>query len=313
MEPGAIGTTTSNDEPRGEPSQVAADPPVVDFVVVMSRSRSLSVLSAVAVFLLSTESCLLSRQRYESFTTRTPLEAGQCLVLGFLGGRMKWNSEASFVRKLALNLRAANLPHTEIETVENQKRALALRLIDNAFDRDGDGTLSDNEKQSACIILYGLSFGGAAVVKFARQLNKKGIPIRLTIQVDSVGRNDALIPPNVQRAVNFYQPNGWFIRGEPEIRAEDPGGTNILGNHLYDYRDRDVDISHVHWFRKLGRVAHSKMSNDPEVWSRVEELIRGELIHDYTTRSGNGNGTGTRLAIISGWRRNPTRPLGPGE
>jgi hypothetical protein len=75
---------------------------VVDFIVVTWRSRSLWILAAVAVIFFSTESCLLSRQRYETFITRTPLEADRCLVLGFLGGREKWNSEASFVRKVAI-------------------------------------------------------------------------------------------------------------------------------------------------------------------------------------------------------------------
>ena len=236
---------------------------VLDSISVVRRSHILALVAALAVCLLATESCLLSRQNYGTFTTPTPVEPNHYLVLGFLGGRMQWNAESSYVRKLALKLRDAHLPNTHIETVENGKRGLALRLIDNAFDRNRNGSLSVNEKQSTRLIIYGLSFGAAAVAKIARQLNEKDIPIQLTIQVDSVGRNDALIPPNVRRAVNFYQRNGWFIRGEPKIRAEDPGKTDILGNYRYDYTNRDVDISHVHWFRKLGRVAHSKLSNDP--------------------------------------------------
>ena len=103
------------------------------------------------------------------------------------------------------------------------------------------------------------------------------IPVLLTVQVDSVGLGDATISPNVRRAANFYQPNGWFIKGECEIRAQDPSQTTIIGNFKYDYSNKDVEISHVHWFRKLFRVAHAKISFDPDVWAEVKKLIINEI------------------------------------
>jgi thioesterase domain-containing protein len=69
--------------------------------------------------------------------------------------------------------------------------------------------------------LYGQSFGGAAVVKLARQLDKLGVPVLLTVQIDSVGRGDARIPPNVARAASLFQRNGVLISGEAPIVAED--------------------------------------------------------------------------------------------
>jgi hypothetical protein len=169
------------------------------------------------------------------------------------------------------------LPGVHVETVENMKRDLALRLVRAAFDRDRDGALGEAERRSARLVVYGQSFGGAAVVKFARQLDAIGVPVLLTVQVDSVGRDDAVIPPNVARAANLFQRNGWVIRGEPEIRAADPARTEVVGNFEYDYRGKRIDISKVSWFKKIFRVAHTKMEYDPDVWARVEELLLGAL------------------------------------
>lgn len=216
-------------------------------------------------------------QRYEDFTTRTPLAPNDYLVLGFMGGVRPWNDEREGTRKLAMKLRAMNLPGVHVETIENRKRNLALRLIRNAFDRNRDGQVDAQERASVRLIVYGQSFGGAAVVKLARQLEKMDIPVLLTIQIDSVGRGDAVIPPNVRRAANLYQSEGLFIRGEREIRAEDPEKTTILGNFKFTYKEKKIDLSGVPWYRTLFRKAHAKMDRDPDVWAKVEELILGAL------------------------------------
>jgi hypothetical protein len=216
-------------------------------------------------------------QKYADFTTRTPLADGETLVIGFMGGREPWDNPKPAVRRLALKLRSMGLPGVHVETVENMKRDLALRLVRAAFDRDRDGELGEAERRSARLVVYGQSFGGAAVVKLARQLDAIGVPVLLTVQVDSVGRDDAVIPPNVARAANLFQRNGWFIRGEPEIRAADPARTEVVGNFEYDYRGKRIDVSKVSWFKKIFRVAHTKMEYDPDVWARVEELLLGAL------------------------------------
>jgi hypothetical protein len=199
------------------------------------------------------------------------------LIIGFLGGREPWDNDKRPVRKLALKLRSLNLPEVYVETVENKKRDLALQLIENAFDRNRDGQFDEQERASARLILYGQSFGGAAVVKLAQQVKQLGIPILLTVQVDSVGRGDQLIPANVKRAANLYQRNGLIIKGEKEIRAEAPDQTLILANTQFDYHNKKIDISEVSWTKKIFRVAHTKMEYDPEVWTKVEELIMNEI------------------------------------
>jgi len=155
-------------------------------------------------------------QSYQDFTTGAPLPDNQVLILGLLGGREPWDNPHRNVRKLALKLRAQYPDKVQVETLENTKRRLALELIRRAFDRNGDGSLDAQERAGVRLIIYGQSFGGAAVVKLARQLKELGVPVLLTVQVDSVGRGDGTIPANVTRAANLFQRNGRLIRVNPK-------------------------------------------------------------------------------------------------
>ena len=269
------------------------------------------------LIVLPVSGCLvLHGQRYQDFTISTPLDASQTLVLGFMGGRDSWDDDRQGVRRLALKLRSRNLP-IQVETVENQKRGLALQLVVAAFDVNQDAVLSQQEKENARLVVYGQSFGGAAVVKLARQLSREDIPVLLTVQIDSVGRNDKKIPPNVRRAANLYQSNGWVIRGQSGVRAEDPQKTEIIGNFQFNYKKKKIDTSGVHWFKKLFRVAHTKMGLDSDVWDKVEELIVEEVqgIHSAAgsrIRSGGANRKGSVLLPIRN-ERGSSCPLSRGR
>ena len=241
-----------------------------------SKCRRLLPVTLICVALHG--GCMFPRgQRYSNFTTPTPLRQSQILILGFMGGREPWNNDDRSVRKLALKLRSMHDPEICVETVENKKRSLAIELITRAFDRNRDGKLDEQERASIRLIIYGQSFGGAAVVKLARQLKKMDVPVLLTVQVDSIGRGDRMIPSNVARAANLFQRNGWFIRGEPEIRAEDPLRTTIIGNFKYDYSHKQIDVSRVPFMKKAFRVAHTRMEYDPDIWAKVEDLILDSL------------------------------------
>jgi hypothetical protein len=244
--------------------------------MLRAHARPLLMALLLASCAVATAGCAARGQQYRHFTTATPLQPDAYLVLGFLGGREPWSNEKRSARQLALRLRgrfAAEAPAVHVETVENKKRKLAHRLIHNALDRNADGALDACERRSARIILYGQSFGGAAVVKLARELNALEIPVLLTIQVDSVGRGDGRIPANVSCAANLFQDDGLIIRGEKPIRADDPARTTILGNFDYDYSGKKIDLSKVSWLKKAFRTAHTKMDFDPEVWARVEAMI----------------------------------------
>ena len=220
----------------------------------------------------------LALQKFSDFTTPTPIPEGDTLVIGFLGGWEKWDEPKRGVRKFALRLRAKNLPGVHIETVENHRREIALELVEKAFDRNADGTLSEAEAASARLIIFGQSFGGAAVNKLCKELKPLGVPVLLAVQMDSVGVDDAEVPSNVRRAVNFFQRDDYFfIRGERELRAEDASRTEILGNYQYNYRGKKVDLSDGRWYQKIFRNAHVKMEQDPDVWAQVEAIILEEI------------------------------------
>jgi len=238
--------------------------------------------SAVIAVLLSLQiGCAgFKGKQYHDFNTPTPLRTDQTLILGFLGGFERWDDESRGVRKLAIRIDAMKLPNVHIETLENRKRDLAIKFIQNAFDRDQNGFLDDWERDSARLILYGHSFGGSAVVEISHELKKMGVPILLTVQIDSVGLvyDDHIIPSNVKRAANLFQNDGWILQGEDEIEPENPNKTKVIANIRFDYRDKNVDVSSLPWERRLFSIPHSKMDADPEVWATVEQMILSEIV-----------------------------------
>jgi hypothetical protein len=236
------------------------------------------IMIALVYILLSSVGCSwFGRQRYHHFTTETPLKDSNVLVIGILGGNEKWNDASRGIRQLALKLDKMNIPGVHVETLENRKLDLAVKLIVNAFDRNGDGQLNLLERTESRLILYGHSLGGAAVGKLSRRLMQKGLDVMLTVQVDSVGLEDHIIPSNVRKAANLYQRNGWLLKGENRFEPENFGETSVVANIEFDYSDREVDMTDVPWERRLFSVPHSKMDADPDVWALVEALILSEI------------------------------------
>lgn len=206
-------------------------------------------------------------------------EPGTTIVIGFLGGHVDRANSAHAEVRLAQKLREEFGSGIDAETFENRRYNDAYNRILALLDTDHDGHLSPDEKRRARIILYGHSWGAAAVLALARQLRDTGIPVRLTVQVDSVphfGQNDSVIPPNVAKAVNFYQPQG-HIHGEPVITPDDPARTQILGNFRFDYSLETRPCEGYPWWDRYLMKGHIQIECDPKVWSQVESLIRAEL------------------------------------
>jgi hypothetical protein len=237
----------------------------------------LAILTAAVVLSLQTGCAYLTTQQHFHLSTPTPLSDDQTLIIGFLGGRQLWDDDSRGVRQLAVKLDEMNLEKAEIETFQNRRRDLAMEFIHKALDRNEDDILDPQERASARLILYGQSLGGSAVVKLSEALEKIDIPVLLTVQVDSVGFSDHLIPSNVSKAANIYQSNDWIFSGEDEIMAIDPEATSIVANIEFDYSDKEVDMTAQPWQRRLFSTPHSMMDADPEVWALVEELILDEL------------------------------------
>jgi hypothetical protein len=201
------------------------------------------------------------------------------IVIGFVGGFIKHDNLVHSEVQLAARLRKAYPVGVDVETFESYHGSQALKRVVILLDKNHDGTLSLDEKQNARIIIYGHSWGGSEAIALARGLQSAGIPVLLTIQVDSVSKihhNDAVIPANVVRAANFYQTNG-RLHGETTIRAANPKRTNIIGNFQFDYKGSPYTCAEYPWYDRVFSKAHTQIECDPNVWKRVESLIRSDL------------------------------------
>ena len=235
----------------------------------MSYTFKLPICASLAfVFFLTSAGA----QRSSQLSTPTPLPPGSTLVIGFLGGYDRWNDEHRGIRQVVLKLRRQ--PSVYAESISNHNRALALKLIFRALDTNHNNRLDPAEIASARVILFGQSWGGAAVLSTARSLQAMGVPVLLTLQIDSVGVHDDVVPSNVRAAVNFYQHDPFTaIHGRQQIRAADPSRTVIVGNFKSTYVSRSVDESSASRARQVFGGSHTKMELDPLVWNRVEQYI----------------------------------------
>src|SRR5271168_2819854 len=201
------------------------------------------------------------------------------VVIGFVGGYVRHDDRVHTEVKLVERLREEYSSAAFVQTFENHRGKDAHEAVLRQLDANRDGKLSTEEKQNARIIIFGHSWGASETVELARQLEKDGIPVILTIQVDSVskrGEDDALIPANVSQAVNFYQLDG-LLHGQREIRASDPARTRILGNFRSDYKEKPLTCGQYPWYDRLLMRPHIQIECDPAVWKQVESLIRLNL------------------------------------
>jgi len=201
------------------------------------------------------------------------------IVIGFVGGFIAHDNPVHSEVQLAARLRKEYPAGVDVETFESYRGERAQREIVKLLDTNHDGTLTVEEKQNARIIIYGHSWGASQTIYLARTLEKNGIPVLLTLQVDSVSRpggNDTTIPANVAQAANFYQSNG-FLRGHHDIRAADAARTRIIGNFRFDYEKSPLNCKEYPWYDRIFVKPHTQIECDPTVWNQVETLIRANL------------------------------------
>jgi uncharacterized protein (DUF433 family) len=210
---------------------------------------------------------------------KIPITPPNPIVIGFVGGLIKHDNLVHSEVQLAARLRKDYPSTVNVETFESYSGDKALKRVLELVDTDHDGSLADAEKQNARIIIYGHSWGGSEAITLARALDHSGIPVALTIQIDSVTKwheDDHLIPANVARAANFYQLNG-LLHGRAQIQAADPARTNIIGNFRFDYKSSPYNCRAYPWYDRFFVKAHTQIECDPRVWAQAETLIRSDL------------------------------------
>lgn len=201
------------------------------------------------------------------------------IVIGFVGGFVSHDNQSHGPVQLAQRIRRGVPSGSYVQVFENRRRRQAYEKVIHLLDTDHDGVLSAEEKTRAHIVIFGHSWGASAAVLLARELGRQGVPVALTVQVDSVAKmwqEDGVIPDNVAAAVNFYQPHG-IIHGRRLIVASNPEKTKILGNYLEDYKKNPVECPGYTWADRFFTHGHMQSECDPRVWSQIEDLVRQRL------------------------------------
>jgi pimeloyl-ACP methyl ester carboxylesterase len=201
------------------------------------------------------------------------------ILVGFVGGFVRHDNPNQGPVQFARRTQRTLPRNSYVHVFENRHRKTAYNTIMKLLDGDRNGSLSDHEKSQAHIILFGHSWGASAVVLLARELDRVGVPVLLTVQVDSVRKpwqHDDVIPENVAAAANFYQPHG-FIHGRPVIHAANDAKTQIIGNFRFDYRESPVKCELTSWFDRTFTPDHMQSDCDPYLWQQVDNLVRQRL------------------------------------
>jgi pimeloyl-ACP methyl ester carboxylesterase len=243
---------------------------------MLRRARFRSLVTALGV--LAAAVPLLTAA--DGAVTSQPATAPAYILIGFAGGFVRHDNLHHGPVQLADRMRRDFPTGASIQVFENRRRKTAYATILRLLDRNHDGVLSDQEKAQARIILFGHSWGASAVVMLSRELNRAGIPVLLTVQVDSVAKpwqSDAVIPRNVATAVNFYQPHG-LLHGRARITAADDSRTQILGNYRFDYQKEPVKCEGASWFDRTFTPSHMQSQCDPSLWTQIEELMLQRMI-----------------------------------
>jgi hypothetical protein len=128
------------------------------------------------------------------------------------------------------------------------------------------GPLTESEiLHSPRVILVGHSTGGWATLSVARDLRDKGIPVELTVQVDSVGVTDYTVPRNVRTCAIFHARDILMFMTTKKVRMEDPFHTKLLANIVVE------------------NASHLSITRDP----RIRELVLN-AITDARAESASG-------------------------
>jgi pimeloyl-ACP methyl ester carboxylesterase len=184
------------------------------------------------------------------------------IVIGFLGGFVSHDESSHPEIQLTKDIEK-QFPNAYVNLFENRKAGEAYKTV-LALDKDRD----------ARIILFGHSWGAYECLALARRLERAGVPITLTIQIDSVPKpfkNDWLVPSNVQQAISFYQVQG-LLHGHPHLIAVDPLYTQVLGTYRVDYNKHFLP-RRLSWTSHLFIKGHLQIEYDSAMWTQVKDLI----------------------------------------
>ena len=158
----------------------------------------------------------------------------QCKIvfLGIVGGLETSNYSRSGVVQIRDILRGQAYPEVCAKSFSPYDWPSGLHWVLKHFpSRPGQLTKEDLESAPK-VIIVGHSLGGWAAISVARNLNRKNIPVELSVQIDSVGITDYTVPRNVKAAAIFHARDILMFMTTKKIRMEDPSQTRLVENVL---------------------------------------------------------------------------------
>lgn len=200
----------------------------------------------------------------------------KAIIVCFLGGFVKPDDTKHPEIWFARYLRDRYGPDVRVWVFANSEEKKAIHDTMRFIELDND---KYRIAQRPAIIVYGHSWGGSQGLTFARDLERKNIPVLLTIQIDSVrklGQDGHTVPANVFKAVNFYQTRG-LTPGETHIVPENPAKTTIVGNFRMQYDHVRISCDNYKWLSRIFNKPHHQIENDPRIWDAIARLIDTEL------------------------------------
>ncbi len=188
------------------------------------------------------------------------------ILIGFVGGIRSPEDQSQGVVQIGNRLKDLNEAELQVGIYSHWNWQNVYKKIRKIIDQNHDEKLSPEEIRLAPkIIIYGHSLGGWAVVKLSRKLEKVGIPVELTVQLDTVGPGDVVVPDNVKSAVNYYQRTIPILRGEKTISAVDKNKTKIEGNFLIE------------------NVGHEALARRTEISDFINDKVRKLIVCGHVT------------------------------
>ncbi len=177
------------------------------------------------------------------------------LVVGFVGGLGAAHFPPTLATPLLRNLRSLGYPGVCVKLVSSYCPWCAPRWVKKQLAQGRKGGLTPAQIESGPrVITFGYSLGVPNELRFARVLEREGIPIELLVAVDSRGFTKGIIPGNVKEAASFYERQFYpFSFGKSNLRPEDPEATRFLGN---------IHVQHAGHFKIVRTAAIRDLLND---------------------------------------------------
>ena len=222
-----------------------------------------AILKALALtFLVSTVAMPIRALPFSSarFSTEATVAGGHsCRILyaGFVGAMESSNRKGSGVVQIRDVLRGSAYPDVCSESFIPLSWESCRNWILRQFPAHSGPYTQAEIDQAPRIILLGHSTGGWAMLKVARDLRDKGIPVELTVQLDSVGITDYTVPSNVKMSAIFHARDLLMLLTTKNIRMEDPQRTKLVANVL------------------VKNASHLSITCDPRVKTLVLSAVAG--------------------------------------